>query len=406
MQSNIFWTASAERQGSELTQERSRVALLAASFFLLSLINHWVVPWFAGALLLFIYTQLYGVRLHKRVLLECFVLVFIIAVFALKFVLFDLLAVAQASVGAFRNNAIVFVVLVFIWGLLRSIVIIESPHVVRRAVEILLVAHLILFYLQFLVFFLTGHYIDYVQPFTGEASRYIGFDKSLGIIGGVRPTGFYAEPSNFAGAVFFLLAALKVQDGLKVDWVVVLSLIAIFLAFSTAGLILGCALLALLVIGNKNRLLIGFFFITIIVSLIFIFSDELSSLYLAQEKKYSASSEIRFALLDFVLMREGIPFFLGYGPFGVEPSLYAATTDTAGGRLAASLTDSGAFVFLMLMFGLLGAPIYFLLLYIQHKNYMQTAFFVVGTFAKITIFSPLWLLFFVLLVGVKRSEVR
>lgn len=381
--------------------DRRKVFALSVAFFFLSLVNHWVTPWFAGAAILFIYQQVFYVEIRRRALVEAFVLLTLLVVFALKFVIIDTPNVAPASVTAFSNNFIVYCLLIVIWLLLRSILLGESAWVLRTAIVVLLFMHLFFFYTQFLIYAVTGYYVDFVFPFTGEETRYLGFDRSLGLIGGVRPTGFYVEPSNFAAVIFFLIAILKTMDGLRIDALTALALASMFFAFSTAGLILGGALLVILLLGGKEYLSARLVFASIVLVLAIVFFDPLFSLYVSQEKKYLSSSEIRFSLLDYVFARDGYAFFMGYGPFGVESSLLSAASDTVGGRIAASLTDSGTLVFLMINFGLLGVVLYGGILARQHHRVRQTAFLLVASLSKLSIFLPIWLLLYLFLLNAK-----
>lgn len=381
--------------------DRRKVFALSVAFFFLSLVNHWVTPWFAGAAILFIYQQVFYVEIRRRALVEAFVLLTLLVVFALKFVIIDTPNVAPASVAAFSNNFIVYCLLIVIWLLLRSILLGESAWVLRTAIVVLLFMHLFFFYTQFLIYAVTGYYVDFVFPFTGEETRYLGFDRSLGLIGGVRPTGFYVEPSNFAAVIFFLIAILKTMDGLRIDALTVLALASMFFAFSTAGLILGGALLVILLLGGKEYLSARLVFASIVLVLAIVFFDPLFSLYVSQEKKYLSSSEIRFSLLDYVFARDSYAFFMGYGPFGVESSLLSAASDTVGGRIAASLTDSGTLVFLMINFGLLGVVLYGGILARQHHRVRQTAFLLVASLSKLSVFLPIWLLLYLFLLNAK-----
>lgn len=174
-----------------------------------------------------------------------------------------------------------------------------------------------------------------------------------------------------------------------------------FFAFSTAGLILGGALLVILLLGGKEYLSARLVFASIVLVLAIVFFDPLFSLYVSQEKKYLSSSEIRFSLLDYVFARDGYAFFMGYGPFGVESSLLSAASDTVGGRIAASLTDSGTLVFLMINFGLLGVVLYGGILARQHHRVRQTAFLLVASLSKLSVFLPIWLLLYLFLLNAK-----
>ncbi len=131
---------------------RKKLAFLVPALFLLTLVNHWVLPWFVGAFLLVVYASVFKIGLPKKVLFETFFLVLLLAIFALKFVVLDVRFVASASVSAFQNNAIVMVLLVFVWGVLRSISLQEDEQVLISAVRLLLVVHLAVFFVQFFTF--------------------------------------------------------------------------------------------------------------------------------------------------------------------------------------------------------------------------------------------------------------
>ncbi len=77
-----------------------------------------------------------------------------------------------------------------------------------------------MFFLQFIVVFGTGYYIDPLKAITGEPSRY-GAQIVLPVIGQIyRCTGFYEEPSTYSGFIAVLLAC-KLYLNPKVDKIVI-----------------------------------------------------------------------------------------------------------------------------------------------------------------------------------------
>ena len=103
------------------------------------------------------------------------------------------------------------------------------------------------------------------------------------------------------------------------------------------------------------------------------------------------------------MARDGLAFLMGYGPFGVEGELLYGAIDTAGKRVVASLNDSGMLVFLLINFGLLGMVFYGFLLYKNTVGLISLFVFVLATLTKISLFYPLWLIYFVLMARMKRG---
>jgi hypothetical protein len=384
-----------------------KTVYFTCGLFLVSLVNHWVVPWFMGLALFVVFCFTSSLRIREKFLAEGVFLSGLLILLALKFHLYDYFFVGAASRLAFFNNLIVFSVLIFTWVALRVIVASVDYKIIHRSLIIVLCVHVGLFYTQFFTFVLTGHFIDFVQPFTGENSRYLGFDQSVGLLGIFRATGFFIEPSNYSGVVLMLLILIKIRDGFKFDGIFILTLISVFLSFSTAGMMLALALLSVVVVfGRGSR---GFKWFVVAAGLIAVFSNlpNLFELVSAQERKYESSSGIREGLLDFALAREGWPLVFGHGPFGVEEELVVDAVDNTGRRVLASLNDSGSLVFLMLNFGLVGAVFYgLLLLATARRGVLVAIVFVIGTLTKISVFYPLWGLFVALLIARNNPVVR
>jgi len=377
--------------------------LLAIPFFLVTLVNHWVVPWFLAGAILVCYCIFFGIQVRRSYIVQGGLLIGLVFVFAFKFVVFDLLKVSQESIAGFRSNLVVYCFLVVLYVLLRSVFDFFSMFVIFRALRCVFWVHVFIFLIQFFLYWIGAGFIDFVQPFTGESSRYVGFDQSLGVFGAFRATGFFSEPSNYSGVIFILLAIIKIEDNFKLDSALAFGVGTIFMSFSTAGVIIAGVFLVVVLL-RENQFSVSRVMLLGACALAAVYNYEvLIELFLSQERKYEVTSGSRTGLLDFAMARDGLAFLMGYGPFGVEGELLYGAIDTAGKRVVASLNDSGMLVFLLINFGLLGMVFYGFLLYKNTVGLISLFVFVLATLTKISLFYPLWLIYFVLMARMKRG---
>src|SRR5690606_32364124 len=86
-----------------------------------------------------------------------------------------------------------------------------------KPISIVLIIHLMFWYLQFVIWLLSGNYLDFLEPITGESQRYLSL-KGLTFGGSRMPrfTGLYSEPGTYSTYIFLLLVVQYKLTGGKV----------------------------------------------------------------------------------------------------------------------------------------------------------------------------------------------
>ncbi|MBW7470447.1 hypothetical protein [Marinobacter sp. F4218] len=373
-------------------------SLLFLSFFSLILINHTIYAWSLGLGLLLIFIIIYRVPISKKASVQGFIFFTLILVSALRFQVFLIDDALPIFSDAFLGKVSGLVLCVLIFVALRSLLASKERRSVFRLLKPLLTFHVSVFYLQFFTYFLSGYYIDFLTPFTGDTSRYLSFDSSLGGVGSFRPTGFFAEPSNYFMCVLALLSLILVHEGFeKNKKLFTVSLLSMYLSFSTAAVIIATLFLGyyLYVQRLKIRTYIGIAFVSMII---FIFNaSTIETLYQSQVDKADRSSASRFKLIELVLERENpINIIFGGGIFLVDSKIYDSATSKDFGSKAAAINDSGLIVFMWIQFGYMG---FFIFLYFCMKEREagrhRLSLFLLLSLTKISLFYPLFIFYMV-----------
>src|SRR5690606_31535567 len=140
-------------------------------------------------------------------------------------------------------------------------------------IPVLLLIHISAFYLQFAVYLISGYYIDLLEFFTGEKSRYISFTTSLSGIGTIRPTGFHIEPSTYFTVILSLVSILLIHRGIRKNFIIVsVSILSMYLSFSTAAFIITTLLVLHIIFKYKLIIKIYPFLVLFLFAIIFYFT--------------------------------------------------------------------------------------------------------------------------------------
>ncbi|MBK5065934.1 hypothetical protein [Paraburkholderia domus] len=283
-----------------------------------------------------------------------------------------------------------FMILAIVLCLMLSGYFDENPRFSVDIFKCLIAIHCGALILQLCVLLAGGKYIDLVQPFTGEASRYHARD-SVNPVFAYRPTGWYPEPSDFTGYVgcFFvgylaLCRASATKISLKLSLVVIFCMLA---TQSTAGVFQALLLSASLISLRSKWTLVWGALIAVILGIAgsaFLF-DYFSSF----SARFSETSGLRQSLLDYIyIKRTGVGFLFGPGPFSMEPELWRLSTSDE----IASLNDAGLLNFLVISFGLSGWLIFGVLLALVRRDLCSILGLVMLMTSKLSyIFPPLYL---------------
>ncbi|MDC9524633.1 hypothetical protein PSH54_03795 [Pseudoalteromonas sp. Angola-30] len=215
-----------------------------------------------------------------------------------------------------------------------------------------LAIHVTLFFVQFILVYTSGYYLDFLEPFTAETSRYT-WGVSVPVIGATyRPTGFFNEPSTYLSIVFSLLCVKYYFTGFltKVDRLVILSL---FLSLSFASIAI--AVIFLVLINLKGKKIYRYLPpITVIILLII---PVVIDLYVMRTSGSYDALGIRYRLFDIAISQSWLEIMFGNGPVGVPDALsYLFRSDTISWTKegVAAINDNGLAFFLFLKFGVIG----------------------------------------------------
>ena len=112
----------------------------------------------------------------------------------------------------------------------------------KDSLKIVLITHCIFFLFQFFWFLITGIFIDFLEPVTGEAQRAFGGGYEISFLPQfIRPTGLFNEPGTYATYVMLMLVLYKdicvIADSIKRKdlWIEMLAISTVLLSFSVFG---------------------------------------------------------------------------------------------------------------------------------------------------------------------------
>ena len=326
--------------------------ILLISIFLLSLLNHTsfvyvpavvMITWYAS-----IRTSFF--KLSKGEILVSIIYSLFILLSALYFLIF-IDDVSEASEQSFTNNLFFSIVLFFIvFSISRVFKSEKGISDFTFAVKAVLIIHISAFFVQSAVVYATDFYIDFIEPITGEPSRYVNYitGAAMSSVLRYRATGLYVEPSTYASAITCLImAAYALNINKKIIYIALLSLL---LNFSTIGIIL-FVLVSIAIFSSKIRLVHVFLAVILITILLFIYNDLVSNFIDDFSYKLSKTSGTRFNLIEYIYLdAHGNIQLFGSGFFNIPPDLYTKITKD---RTISALNDAGLMNFIVLKFGLI-----------------------------------------------------
>lgn len=268
----------------------------------------------------------------------------------------------------------------------------------EKMLKYVIIFNLSMFFLQFIVVFGTGYYIDPLKAITGEPSRY-GAQIVLPVIGQIyRCTGFYEEPSTYAGFIAVLLAC-KLHLNPKVDKVVILGAISIILSFSVAAIGYGSIIILYFLLKSKGSYLkyILFLLSPLVVAIIAgIAIQRLTSLG-------GDAQDIR-SNLNTMVFTQPLPILIfGNGSLGIMPAA-ADVMNTTGAifRLGiASLNDNGIWLFFIIKFGFVGLFTILSYLFLKTKTLLNRIMLVVIFLTKLSFIYFAFVFYFFLIFNNK-----
>lgn len=375
-----------------------RKTLTFTALFLLSTLSHTFIPWLAASLLLFS-IQLLTRDSKQAIIYYCKWFYFglaIIVLYGIKFLTIDE-DVDIYFLDAFINKFIYLCVILFS-GI--AIYVEVNRNNLLKFLPLLISIHVIIFYIQFITYYATGYYLDFVYPITGEESRYKFFETSNTYSGIIRATGFYVEPSTYTGAISCLFGAYLVLIKRTFNILTIFTLLSMFLSLATSGIIIASLFTLYLLICNSSgkTFLLTLIFCVLAAVVFGVWFDTIMEYLNLQIDKFERGAGARTGLLPFVLGREGLDVFIGKGPFYFEKEILYKLPITGDGTIV-TINDSGLVIFLMLQFGILGAALFLCWLFFQLKLKGGVWIYLIVGLSKIAIYHPVFIFYLILTVG-------
>ncbi|WP_272694972.1 hypothetical protein [Providencia sp. PROV144] len=351
-----------------ISYQRINSYLLFLTLFFASLANHTGITVIIAAIFSFIlfYTSGSFRRINKITLFIFSIsLLFIIVSSILFLVNIPTYNPDQEFQDAFISNFIKYLFLSIFIFTFSCYVRSASTKTLLKNFNALILVHVTLFFIQFIIVYSTGNYIDFIEPITQEQSRYL-FYGAITTINLYRCTGLFVEPSTYAVSIFALFCILSTIDKEKqYRKTCYLAISSIFLTLSSIAFILLAIYFFFKMMKNKK---IIFTIIPIIIISLFYFSDFIQT----QINKIENTSGIRVNLVSAILDRPTSLLLSGSGLYAVEEHIMQGSrgfcpdnTDcsTSINRSYASPTDSGLLFYLFIKFGVLTPFILLLICY-------------------------------------------
>ncbi|WP_211481894.1 hypothetical protein [Arachidicoccus rhizosphaerae] len=362
----------------------------------MTLISHGIFVWASGLFFIFLFVQVEKEPIKKRALFESIVFLILLVFSIIRFGFFLSGKILPYFVSAFWGNLSLYILCILAWLVLRSIEIGKFRNSLKNVYAPILKIHVAIFYFQFIVYLFFAHYIDFLEPFTGQQSRY---NANFAVIQGihvVRCTGLFVEPSTYSGVVLFLVSLLLICNGFKKNRrLLVFAIISIFLSFSTAAVIIASLFVVYILISERYSLKAYIYIIISTLLLAFFAGGKIIDFYNAQDSRYNQASGLRYRFIEVVLNRNNDEALFAKGAFALENKLALSTTGDNGNKSIASLNDSGLLFFLWAKFGFLGIFYFVILCLWQLKSSRKNlVFFLFVSSTKVTIFCPLFVLYF------------
>jgi hypothetical protein len=254
---------------------------------------------------------------------------------------------------------------------------------------VLIVINDLILLLQTVSLAVANKYIDFVEPVTGEASRFHNYENFNPVFA-YRPTGLYVEPSTFSasvGAMAIGYVILCRARGRQANlWPLLLTIAAMLITQSTAATIQCLVLMfAVLLMQKRSVQIWGAIFCAVLM----LAAPALLSVYFGNFiTKMDESSGIRLMLLEYIYhTRSGWDLLFGYGPFTLEEPLYHMA-NPGGEFQVASLNDAGLLHYFVVRFGLIGLAIPAAMFIRMRKDLSSILFFAVLLSSKLSYAFP------------------
>lgn len=303
--------------------------------------------------------------------------------------LFALFILLTSFVGVWHNemdilwSRIAFIVFPIVLSFAFLKYSTEDMKELSKALALVLITHLLFFYIQVINFALFSVHIDFIKPVTGETQRTFGGSYDAALFSEFfRASGLFAEPGTYANMVFMLFIMREITRSFGQDYtlsnskevsIMVATLASLMLSFSVFGYIFIIVYLASVLMRSKARaaVLVG-------SSLVLLPLLGVAAVYLQQRFSLGDQSGIGFryeAIMILMGNLDWINLFWGWGFLSNIEILYHDMT----------FNDLGLAFNILLSSGLFGVALWSLFFTKLHK--LNGAFLALFIFLQLTKFT-------------------
>ena len=108
-----------------------------------------------------------------------------------------------------------------------------------KAIDLSILIIVSIFYLQIIIYYTTGNYLEILQFFRGTESKYMAYDSMITAFGSnlIRPTSIFNEPGTYA-CYTFVLFIISYINHKRITKLHALFLVSSFLSLSAFGILL------------------------------------------------------------------------------------------------------------------------------------------------------------------------
>ncbi|OTA14789.1 hypothetical protein Xvie_03343 [Xenorhabdus vietnamensis] len=291
---------------------------------------------------------------------------------SLSFILFS---IENSNIfTSFKDNTIInnsinkFISIINYFMISISLFRIKEDHdCIAKVISKVLNVHLIFFYIQTIVIYSTGYYVDIVKFITGEESRYINvWHNTANSIILYRPTGLLVEPSTYAVVLSSLLIPLYLIRK-KISILFILSMISLLICNSSVGKILFVLIFIIIIqkIYIRKVKIYNFILLTLlcIISIVAIVYPSLIDIFISRAQY---TLKLRIETIRLILDRDLWDLIIGKGYFLIEDKIYNSNLNEMN-REYATIADIG-FILYSFSVSLILSLILFIFIFLNLKR--------------------------------------
>lgn len=276
-------------------------------------------------------------------------------------------------------------------------------EILIKPITIVLIIHLVFFYIQLIAVGVFSMELDFIEPITGEAQRIFGGSYDVGLFSQFfRPAGLFAEPGTYANMVFLIFLLREVVRNIERPYMLEdgrdivlagLTVVSLILSFSIFGYIFIAVFFASVLLKSKSKGKAAIVFSAALLPFLGI-----AAVYVQQRFALGDESGTGFRYEAILILFENLDWMniaVGWGFLSDLDNFYYDIT----------FNDLGLLFNILLQCGLLGTLLWFLFFkkFIQF-NGAEFALAVTLQLTKFTLTYPVIWLALILILNAARSS--